>query len=471
MSIEGVACVNWQFMTNSPAENQNQMPADLALRGGVCIVPSPSDPSRLVRARTSIAIKDGKISEISETAHESAREVIDATGLMILPGVIDSQVHFREPGITHKEDLETGTRGAVLGGVTSVFEMPNTKPSTTTLELFEAKLKLAEGRAWSDISFFIGATPDNYNELPSLERHPNCCAVKIFMGSSTGSLLVDQDEALKHVLSSGTRRVAVHSEDEARLKERRHIADAAVGDPSKHPIWRDEQTAIISTQRLLRLARETGRRIHVLHVTTAEEMDILKQAKDIATVEVTPQHLTLVAPECYETLGTLAQMNPPIRDARHREALWKAVNDGTVSVLGSDHAPHTLEEKSKTYPDTPSGMTGVQTMLPLMLDHVNQGRLTIERLVELLCRNNARLYNAIGKGELRVGYDADFSIVDLGREMTIENKWIASRSAWTPYDGWRVKGWPVHTIVRGNVVVRDCQLQGSPIGKPIRFEG
>lgn len=470
MSIGEAACDNWQFMTNSPTENQSQKPADLALRGGVCIVPSPSDPSRLVRARTSIAIRNGKISEVSETAHENAREIIDATGLMILPGVIDSQVHFREPGITHKEDLETGTRGAVLGGVTSVFEMPNTKPSTTSLELFEAKLKLAEGRVWSDISFFIGATPDNFKDLPTLERHPNCCAVKIFMGSSTGSLLVDEDEALKRVLASGSRRVAVHSEDEARLKERRHIADAAVGDPSKHPIWRDEQTAIIATQRLLRLARETGRRIHVLHVTTAEEMELLKQAKEIATVEVTPQHLTLVAPECYEKLGTLAQMNPPIRDARHRDALWKALNDGTVTVLGSDHAPHTLEEKAKKYPDTPSGMTGVQTMLPIMLDHVNQGRLTIERLVELLCRNNAQLYNAVGKGELRVGYDADFSIVDLGREMTIENKWIASRSAWTPYDGWRVKGWPIHTIVRGNVVVRDCQLQGSPIGKPIRFE-
>lgn len=458
-------------MANSTSVNSElgELKFDLLIRGGTCLIPSPQDPERFVRARTSIGIKNGKIAAISDQLKESdAAEVFDATSLSVLPGAIDSQVHFREPGLTHKEDLESGTRGAVLGGITSVFEMPNTKPSTTTAEQFEEKLRLAKGRVWSDISFFIGGSPENVEQLSQLELHPNCCAVKIFMGSSTGNLLLADDENLKKVLAAGRRRVAIHSEDEERLKERRALVEGK-NDPKLHPFWRDEITAVKATNRLLKLARETNRRVHVLHVTTAEEMDILRQSKDVATVEVTPQHLTLSAPEAYERLGTLAQMNPPIREERHREALWKAVNDGTVTVMGSDHAPHTLEEKAKPYPDSPSGMTGVQTMLPLMLDHMNKGRLSLERLVELLCRNNARLYGAIGKGEIKVGNDADFSIVDLGLERTIENKWIASKSLWTPYDGMKTKGWPVATLVRGQVVMRDFATVGSPIGKPITF--
>jgi dihydroorotase len=403
--------------------------------------------------------------------------VFDARGkLHVLPGIIDSQVHFREPGLTHKEDLETGTRGAALGGVTAVFEMPNTKPSTTTAEHFEQKLRAAEGRVWCNVSFFIGASPDNAAALAEIERHPNCCAVKIFMGSSTGSLLVEEDEALRRILKSGYRRVAVHAEDEARLKERRQELFSKGGEfhPRLHPIWRDELTALRATERLLAIARETRRPVHVLHVTSAEEMALLAKTKhersvDV-TVEVTPQHLTLAAPECYDRLGTLAQMNPPIREARHREALWKALADGTVDVIGSDHAPHTLEEKAKPYPESPSGMTGVQTILPLMLDHVNQGRLSIEKLVTLMSRGPARLYGAIGKGELKVGYDADLSVVDLSKERVITNSWIASRSGWTPFDGTKVKGWPVATIIGGHLVMREDELLGSPVGKPVRFK-
>lgn len=447
----------------------NEHKFDLLIRGGTCLIPSPQDPERLTRERTMIGIKNGKIAAIGDQLNDDdAREIFDATSLYVLPGAIDSQVHFREPGLTHKEDLESGTRGAALGGITAVYEMPNTKPSTTTAEHFAEKLRLAKDRCWSDYAFFIGATPDNADKIASLELHPNCCAVKIFMGSSTGTLLLEDDENLRKILAAGHRRVAVHSEDEPRLKERRKLVEGS-NDPKLHPFWRDEQTAINATIRLLALAKETRRPVHVLHVTTAEEMDLLRNAKDIATVEVTPQHLTLAGPEAYERLGTLAQMNPPIRDERHREALWKAVNDGTVTVIGSDHAPHTLEEKAKPYPESPSGLTGVQTILPLMLDHMNKGRLSLERLVELLCRNNARLYGAHGKGEIREGMDADFSIIDLSRERLIENSWIASKSGWTPYDGMRTKGWPVATIVRGNVVMRDFETVGRPVGQPIRF--
>ncbi|MEK7356922.1 MAG: dihydroorotase [Bdellovibrionota bacterium] len=442
---------------------------DFAIQRGTCLLPDPQNPGRLTRSTTSIAVKDGKIVAIGDRAHEGAAEIFDASALTILPGVIDSQVHFREPGLTHKEDLETGTRGAVLGGVTSVFEMPNTKPSTTTHAQFEEKLARAKGRVWSDVAFFIGATPGNVDQLGTLELHPNCCAIKIFMGSSTGDLLIEEEENLRRILASGRRRVAIHAEDETRLRERKPIVEGK-NDPRLHPVWRDEQTAILATTRAIRVARETKRPIHVLHVTTAEETELLKAAKDVATCEVTPQHLTLTAPECYERLGTLAQMNPPIREARHRDALWRAVNDGTFTVMGSDHAPHTREEKAAPYPSSPSGMTGVQTMLPIMLDHVNAGRLSLERLVELLCVNNARLYGARGKGEIRVGYDADFTIVDLSRERTIENKWIASRVGWTPFAGVKVKGWPIATVVRGHVVMRDDQLIGEAIGRPISFQ-
>jgi dihydroorotase len=450
---------------------------DLAIKNAECVLSSPNNPDRLEVAQVSIAIKDGRIADIgSQTGrqtglqiHERAREVFDAKGLTILPGVIDSQVHFRDPGLTHKEDIETGTKGAALGGVTAIYEMPNTKPATTTSELFEAKLRNANGRAWTDFSFFVGACPENLAELAKLERHLNCCAVKVFMGSSTGSLLIDSDSNLEKVLALGRRRVAVHAEDEARLRERRFLIEGK-NDPRLHPIWRDEQTALLATQRLIHFARKTKRCVHVLHVTTAEEMAFLKDNADIATVETTPQHLTISAPECYERLGTLAQMNPPIRDKRHREALWKALNDGIVTVLGSDHAPHTLAEKSKPYPETPSGMTGVQTILPIMLDHLHHGRLSLIRLVELLSRNPARIYGAIGKGEIKVGFDADITVVDLKKKRTITNSWIASRSGWTPFDGVSVTGWPTATIIRGQVVMRDDELQGSPIGRAVSFQ-
>jgi dihydroorotase len=377
-------------------------------------------------------------------------------------------VHFREPGPVHKEDLESGTRGAVLGGVTTVFEMPNTDPPTTTEAAIADKLARARGRAWTDHAFYVGASPENADELGSLERLPGVCGIKMFMGSSTGSLLVADDENVERVLRSGSRRVTVHSEDDMRLQERAALVrDGA--DVSKHPEWRDVETAVRSTERLLRLARQNRRRVHVLHVTTAEEMDILAAHKDIATVEVLPQHLTLAAPECYQRLGTFAQMNPPIREARHREALWKAIENGIVDCVGSDHAPHTREEKAKPYPRSPSGLTGVQTLLPLLLDHMAAGRLTLQRLVDLTSAGPARIFGIAGKGRVAVGYDADFTIVDLKARRTITNAWIASKAGWTAFDGMTVTGWPTATIIRGHIVMRDDTLLGKPVGEPVRF--
>jgi dihydroorotase len=415
-----------------------------------------------------IGVKDGKIAVIGHLAAAAADEVFDATGLTVLPGVIDTQVHLREPGNEHKEDLATGTAAAALGGVTAVCEMPNTRPATTTAEALADKLRRALGRAWVDHAFFVGAAAENVDELARLESLPGCAGVKVFMGSSTGSLLVEDDILLARVLTNGKRRVAVHAEDETRLRERKALIESGAS-AAAHPLWRDAKTALLATTRLLSLARAIGRPVHVLHVTTAEEMELLGRNKDIATVEVTPQHLTLAAPDCYERLGTLAQMNPPIRDEAHRQALWRAVADGVVDVIGSDHAPHTLAEKAQPYPQSPSGMPGVQTLVPVMLDHVAAGRLSLARFVALTSTGPADIYGMDGKGHIAQGYDADFTVVDLSSVRRITNQWIASRCGWTPFDGMTVTGWPIATIIRGSVVMRDGALLGDAAGRPLTY--
>ena len=434
---------------------------DLLLKGGTLMTPSGA-------RRGEVGVRDGRIAAIGALDEGAADRSFDAAGLHVLPGVIDTQVHFREPGLEHKEDLASGTAAAALGGVTAVFEMPNTSPSTLSAEDLADKFARAKGRAWTDHAFFMGAAAENADQLAELELLPGCCGVKIFMGSSTGNLLVEDDETLLEVLRHGRRRVAVHAEDEDRLRERLGLVrgGASVG---LHPEWRDPETCRRATERLLGLARRAGRRVHVLHITTEDELPLLTAHKDFATMEVTPQHLTLEAPECYERLGTLAQMNPPIREARHREALWRALDQGLVDVVGSDHAPHTREEKARDYPASPSGMPGVQTLLPLLLDHVNARRLTLERLVDLVCAGPQRIYGIAGKGRIALGYDADFTLVDLKAEREITGAWLAAKCGWSPFEGMRVTGWPKATIVRGQIVMREDELLDAPVGRPVRF--
>ncbi|MFO1112385.1 MAG: dihydroorotase [Rhodospirillales bacterium] len=434
---------------------------DLLIKGGVVATPSGLEAA-------DVGVRAGRIAARGSLARADAGAVLDARGLHILPGVVDTQVHFREPGLEHKEDLASGTAGAALGGVTAVFEMPNTRPATTGAEELADKCRRAEGRAWVDIAFWLGATPGNAEHLAELERLPGCAGVKMFMGSSTGDLLVAEDADIARVLGNGTRRVAVHAEDETRLKQR-HTIVAGGAAPSMHPEWRDAETAIAATRRVLALAEASRRRVHVLHVTTAEEMALLAAHRDLVSVEVTPQHLTLEAPGCYEELETFAQMNPPIRDARHREALWRALADGIVDCIGSDHAPHTREEKKQPYPQSPSGMPGVQTLLPVMLDHVAKGRLSLQRLIDLTSAGPARLFGLPGRGRIAVGYRADLSVVDLKARRMITHRWIASRCGWTPFDGMTVTGWPIATIVGGRLVMRDDVLCGEPAGGLVRF--
>ena len=436
---------------------------DLIIAGGEVFLPNSSIE------KIDIGIKDSKIVELGDLSKKDCEKKIVVNNLIVLPGAIDSQVHFREPGLTHKEDIMNGTKGAILGGVTSIFEMPNTNPSTTTEAALNEKISIAQKNAYCNYSFFVGAAKENIENLKKLERLPGCCGVKIFMGSSTGDLLVEDDDSLRKILASGNRRVAVHSEDEYRLRERKHLVEDSKVSVSSHPLWRDSQTAIRSTERLLKIAQETKRKIHVLHISTGDEILILKKFKNFSTCEVTPQHLFFYAPDCYENLGSLAQMNPPIRDKSHNIGLWKGIEEKIVDVIGSDHAPHTLEEKKKEYPNCPSGMTGVQTILPIMLDFVNKGKLGINDLVRLLCYNPAKIYNMKSKGEIKIGNDADFSIVDLNKEFTITNEWIASKSGWTPYNGLKITGLPVFTVVNGKIVMQDSEIISPPIGEPVLF--
>ncbi len=413
-----------------------------------------------------IGVTDGRIAAIGDLSGASAGETIDCTGLHVLPGVIDSQVHFREPGLEHKEDLETGSRAAVLGGVTTVFEMPNTKPETTSEAALADKVRRAAGRMHCDFAFWVGGTRDNAHEVAELERLPGAAGIKVFMGSSTGDLLVDDDEGVAEILRRTRRRAAFHSEDEMRLRAR--AGERVAGDPSSHPVWRDEIAAMRCTERLVRIARSVRARIHVLHISTAEEIDFLQHHKDVATCEATPHHLTLTDAD-YAALGTLIQMNPPVRAARHRDGIWHGIGQGIVDVLGSDHAPHTLEEKAKPYPASPSGMPGVQTLVPIMLDHVNAGRLSLERLVDLTSHGPQRLFGLARKGRIAAGWDADLTIVDMKRRETITNAQAGSRAGWTPYDGKEVTGWPVGTVVRGRRVMWEGEIVIPSTGAPALF--
>ncbi|WP_294535105.1 dihydroorotase [uncultured Rhodoblastus sp.] len=432
---------------------------DFILRGGLVVNHDGVGPRDIgIRAETIAAIGDLSLA--------SAGTTIDCDGLHILPGVIDTQVHFREPGPTHKEDLETGSRAAVLGGVVGVFEMPNTNPLTTTPEALADKVARATGRMHCDFAFYVGGTHENAKDIAELERLPGAAGIKVFMGSSTGSLLVADDAGVTEILRHARRRAAFHSEDEFRLIER--MGERVPGDPASHPVWRDVETAMACTRRLIAIARAQRARIHVLHVSTGEEIELLSRHKDIASVEVTPHHLTLSADD-YATLGTKIQMNPPVRDKSHREILWRGLDQGVVDVIGSDHAPHTLEEKARAYPDSPSGMTGAQTLVPIMLDHVAAGRLTLQRFVDLTSAGPARLFQIARKGRIAVGFDADLTIVDLKRRETIRNSWIASRCGWTPYHGKQVTGWPVGTFVRGARVMWEGEVLAPSTGQPIRF--
>ena len=414
-----------------------------------------------------IAIKDGKIEKIGKILEET-KDTINAKGLMVLPGCIDTQTHFREPGSTDTEDLNSGSRAAVVGGITSVFEMPNTNPPTSTKNEFQKKLDLAKNRMYCNYAFYFGATANNGNELANLKNLEGCCGIKLFAGSSTGNLLVAEEKDIEKVFKSSSKVVAVHSEDEQILNVNKKLIKN--GDVHSHPIWRSEECAISSTRRIVRIAERYNKKAHVLHITTKQEIDFLSQHKGNITFEITPQHLTIYAPDCYDRLGTYAQMNPPIRDKSHYDRLWYAVKNNFNDTIGSDHAPHLRVNKNKEYPQSPSGMPGVQTLMPVMLNHVNDGKLSLNQLIKLVCENPVRIFGIKNKGFIKEGFDADFTIVDMNKKITIHNENIESKCGWSPFNGFEFKGTPVSTIIAGKVKMQNGNILGDPEGTPLKFD-
>ena len=432
---------------------------DLIIKNGKCFI-----EGRL--KEVDVAVKDGKICKIGQISEE-AKETLNAEGLTVLPGCIDTQTHFREPGSTDTEDLHSGSRAAIAGGITSVFEMPNTNPPTSNINEFQRKLDLAKDRMYCNYAFYFGATADNSNDLASLKNLEGCCGIKLFAGSSTGNLLVAKEEDIDKVFQNSSKVVAVHSEDEEILNINKKLIKK--GDVHSHPVWRSVECAISSTRRIVKIAERYNKKAHILHITTKEEIDFLSQHKGNITFEITPQHLTLYAPDCYNKLGTYAQMNPPLRDKSHYDRLWYAVRNNYNDTIGSDHAPHLKINKDKEYPNSPSGMPGVQTLMPVMLNHVNEGKLTLNQLINFVCENPIKIFGIKNKGFIKEGYDADFTIVDMNKIIEIKNEDIESKCKWSPFNGDKFKGTPVATVINGDIKMKDGEIIGDPSGKPLIF--
>ena len=432
---------------------------DLIIKNGSCFIDGKIKEQ-------DIAVKNGKILKIGKISEES-KEVYDAKNLLVLPGCIDTQTHFREPGSTDTEDLHSGSRAAIAGGITAVFEMPNTNPPTSNIKEFQRKLDLAKNRMYCNYAFYFGATADNAEDLANLKKLEGCCGIKLFAGSSTGNLLVADEKDIEKVFKNSSKVVAVHSEDEEILNINKKLIKN--GDVHSHPIWRSVECAMSSTRRIVRIAEKYNKKAHVLHITTKEEIDFLSQHKGNITFEITPQHLTIYAPDCYNKLGTYAQMNPPIRDKSHYDRLWYAVKNNLNDTIGSDHAPHLKKNKEKEYPNSPSGMPGVQTLMPVMLDHVNSGKLSINQLISFICENPVKIFGIKNKGFIKEKYDADFTIVDMNKKITIKNEIIESKCKWSPFNNIEFKGTPIATIIAGKIKMKEGKILGEPDGNPLIF--
>ena len=433
---------------------------DLIIKNGSCFI-----DGKLIN--TDIGVSNGKITNIGDLSKENHKEIFEANKLVVLPGCIDTQVHFREPGSTDAEDLNSGSKAAIRGGITGVFEMPNTNPPTSSKKEFQNKLKLAKNRMYCNYAFYFGATPTNNLELADLKNLEGCCGVKLFVGSSTGNLLVDKEKDIEKVFECTSKIVSVHSEDEEILNKRKKLIEK--GNVLTHPLWRNEECAISSTRKIVKIAKRLNKKAHILHVTTKEEVDFLSQNKGNITFEITPQHLTLYSPDCYQKLGTYVQMNPPIRDKSHYDRLWYAVKNNYNDTIGSDHAPHLKVNKDKEYPNSPSGMPGVQTLLPVMLNHINDGKLKLEQLVKFLCENPTKIFGIKNKGYIKKDFDADFTIIDMNKTIEIKNENIESKCGWSPFDGFKFKGTPTSTIIAGKIIMQDGKILGDPSGTPLEF--
>ncbi|MEG4215425.1 dihydroorotase [Microcoleus sp. Pol14C6] len=413
-----------------------------------------------------VQICEGKIVKVAAEIVESGDREIDAKGFTLLPGVIDPQVHFREPGLEHKEDLFTASCACAKGGVTSFLEMPNTRPLTTTQAALDDKLSRAAEKCLVNYGFFIGATPENLPDLLTANPTPG---IKVFMGSMHGQLLVDGEATLEQIFAKGDRLIAVHAEDQARINQRRQEF-AGISDVAVHSQIQDNQAALLATQLALKLSNKYQRRLHILHLSTGDEAELLRQAKPSwVTAEVTPQHL-LLNTSAYQKIGSLAQMNPPLREPRDNEILWQALLDGVIDFIATDHAPHTLAEKAQEYPNTPSGMPGVETSLPLMLTQALEGRCTVAQVANWMSAAVAKAYNIPNKGAISPGFDADLVLVDLENYRPVVREEMVTKCGWSPFEGWSLTGWPVVTVVGGKVVFENGKLDTNVRGEALRFD-
>jgi dihydroorotase len=428
------------------------------IRHADCVLPTGT-------ARADVLIEETKIIAINPPATARHDELIDANGLHLLPGVIDDQVHFREPGLTHKEDLHTGSLCCAKGGVTTFLEMPNTRPTTTTVAALHDKLALAATKCVVNYGFYIGATPQNVAELREARRTPG---IKIFIGSSTGDLLVDEQEALERIFADTTLPICAHCEDEATVKANRDRIGGGE-DYADHSIIRDHQAAIIATRRAIDLAVRHRHRFHVLHTSTADETELFRDQHGLITAEACPHHL-LFSVDDYPRLGSLVQMNPSVKTKADQQALWQALYDGRIQVIATDHAPHTLEEKAKPYPESPSGLPAVENSLALMLDAFHHGRCTLEQIVHWMCDAPARVWDIVNKGRIEEGYDADLVLVDLHRRHTIRNEEQLTKSKWSPWHGVTLTGLPVRTWVMGQTVFHDGRIDTNVRGSEAQFD-
>ena len=419
------------------------------------------------RQQTSVLIEDQRIACIDPAIHTTADRVVPARGLVLFPGVIDDQVHFREPGLTHKEDLASASRACAKGGVTTFLEMPNTKPETITQQRLVEKLALAATKSVVNYGFYMGATPDNIGELRHATRTPG---IKIFMGSSTGDLLVDSQEALERIFAETTLPICIHCEDEATVRANAQRL-AGITDVAVHSQIRDHQAAIIATRRALDLARRHRHRFHLLHVSTGAETELLcnPDPDGLITAEACPHHL-LFNIDDYPRLGTLIQMNPSLKTREDNEQLWAALTDGRIQVIATDHAPHTWEEKQRPYPQSPSGLPAVENSLSLLLDQAHRGRCTWEQIAHWMSDAPARVWDLVHKGRIVEGYDADLVLVDPQQTQLVQHEQQWTKCRWSPWSGVTLTGVPVRTWVRGHEVYREGVVDDAQLGSEVQFD-
>lgn len=415
--------------------------------------------------QVSVLIENSKIADIDVAAQVAVDETVHAAGLHLIPGVIDDQVHFREPGLTHKEDLATASRACAKGGVTTFLEMPNTIPAATTQERLEQKLALAAKKSIVNYGFYIGATCENLAELKAARRTPG---IKIFIGSSTGDLLVDDQDALERIFAETTLSITAHCEDEATIRANRERI-GPTNDVADHSRIRDHRAALVATRRAIDLAHRHNHRFHVLHVSTGDEVELIRDHHNLITAEVCPHHLFFNVDD-YGRLGTLVQMNPSLKTADDNRRLWQALVDGDIQVVATDHAPHTWDEKQQPFPQSPSGLPAVENSLALMLDQVSAGRISLESLVERMCDAPARVWDIIGKGRIAIGYDADLVLVDLNKQAEVCNETQETKCGWSPWHGTKLTGWAVQTWVMGHCVFHDGRIDASRAGTEAQFD-